>query len=563
MLRWLEHLSGVSDTSDLELRRQGRIVASMAMVGTCAAGLLAVLYLALSSPADALTGAVAALGGLIVLVCWRATHSVRVVTHFTLTWLLVLFVGAAMTTQALAYLAWLAIVPLLAFFVGGLRVGAGWSVIVGLALVGAAVALTVLPLEFGVPGTPLVRTLRVASLPPVIAALGLFFELSRVRSASEMEAARAEAMLASEAKGRLLAKVSHEIRTPLNGVLGLTQSLLLQKLPERAQQDLELIQQSGAGLLALINDLLDIARAESGKLELRLGPVELTRVLREVVALHQPAVGNKPVRLTTKELPDTPLWVRTDEVRLRQVLNNLVSNAVKFTDAGTVAVHLTLGRAGGGLQECAIAVEDTGRGMSAAGLERLFQPFTQLHADLSHLGSGLGLSIARELANQLGGTVSAASTEGVGSLFTLLLVLERCEAPRLAPAVAPLPAFRALVVDDNALNRRVARALLEKLGGVVLEAHDGQAALEVAARETLDVILMDLQMPVLDGLEATRGLVARGDRTPIIGLTASAGPDTAAECRAAGMVGCLSKPVQLEVLQLELSQALAARVRAA
>jgi CheY-like chemotaxis protein len=129
--------------------------------------------------------------------------------------------------------------------------------------------------------------------------------------------------------------------------------------------------------------------------------------------------------------------------------------------------------------------------------------------------------------------------------------------------VAPLPAFRALVVDDNALNRRVARALLEKLGGVVLEAHDGQAALEVAARETLDVILMDLQMPVLDGLEATRGLVARGDRTPIIGLTASAGPDTAAECRAAGMVGCLSKPVQLEVLQLELSQALAARVRAA
>jgi two-component system, sensor histidine kinase len=563
MLHWLEQVGGVSSASDLELRRQGRIVASMAMVGIAASGLLAIAYRALGSAPDAWTGVVSSIGGLIVLGCWRATHSVRVVTHTTLTWLLFVFVGATLLTQALAYLAWLSILPLVAFFIGGLRAGVFWSVTVCLALVAASVALTVLPVDLGVPGSPLVRLVRIASLPPVVGAVGLFFELSRVRSASEMEAARTRALLASEAKGRLLAKVSHEIRTPLNGVLGLTQSLLLQKLPERAQQDLELIQQSGAGLLALINDLLDIARAESGKLELRLGPVDLTRVLHDVVALHQPAVATKPVRLATAGLPETPLWVRTDEVRLRQVLNNLVSNAAKFTDSGTVTLRLSLGRVGGGLQEYTIAVEDTGRGMSSEGLLRLFQPFTQLHPELSHLGSGLGLAITRELATRLGGTVSAESTEGVGSRFTLLLVLEKSEAPQRAPAIEALQAFRALVVDDNALNRRVARALLEKLGGTVHEAHDGQQALEETARETFDLILMDLQMPILDGLEATRRLLARGCHTPVIGLTASAGPETALECRGAGMAGCLSKPVQLEALHLELSQALAARIRAA
>jgi signal transduction histidine kinase len=563
MLRWLERLGAVHSETDLERRRQGRIVASIVVVATVCAALLAITYEGLGSSADAVVGAVSALGGVLVLGVWRSTRSVTWVTRVTLTWFLATFVGAALLTQALAYLAWLAVLPLVAFFIGGLRSGLAWSVGVVLTLIGAGVALMVLPLEFAVPGTPLVRTLRVASLPPVIAALGLLFELSRVRSASEMEGARAEAIQASEARGRLLAKVSHEIRTPLNGVLGLTQSLLLQPLPERAHQDLELIRQSGSGLLALINDLLDIARAESGKLELHLGPVDLCRLLREVVALHQPAASAKPLTISVEGLPDLPVWVRTDEVRLRQVLNNLVSNAVKFTDAGAVTVRLALGRVGGGLQECSISVEDTGRGISAEGLERLFQPFTQLHPELAHLGSGLGLSIARELSARLGGTLSVSSTPGQGSLFSLLLVLERCDAGPAVPTLTPLPPFDVLVVDDNALNRRVARALLEKLGGRVVEANDGQQALDVLAQQGVDVVLMDLQMPVLDGLDATRRLRERQFQAPIVGLTASAGPDTAAACRAAGMNGCLSKPVQLQALHVELSQVLAARGRAA
>ncbi|MCU0699697.1 MAG: response regulator [Myxococcaceae bacterium] len=563
MLKWLERLGAVHSEPDLELRRQGRIVSSIVVVATLCAGLLAITYQLLGSSPDAVVGVVASLGGVAVLVLWRVTRSVRAATHLTLAWFLATFVSATLLTQALAYLGWLSVLPLVAFFIGGLRAGLAWSLTVLAALVATGVALMVLPLDFSVPGTPLVRTLRVASLPPVIAALGLLFELSRVRSATEMENARAEAIQASEAKGRLLAKVSHEIRTPLNGVLGLTQSLLLEPLPERAHQDLELIRQSGAGLLALINDLLDVARAESGKLELQLGPVDLGRLLRDVVALHQPSIGIKPVALVLEGLPERPLWVRTDEVRLRQVLNNLVSNAVKFTDAGTVTVRLTLGRVGGGLQECAVTVEDTGRGMSAEGLGRLFQPFTQLHPELSHLGSGLGLSIAKELSVRLGGTLSAASTEGRGSLFSLLLVLEHCEAPQAVSALPPLPPFVVMVVDDNALNRRVARALLERLGGQVVEANDGQQAVDALGSQRVDLVLMDLQMPVLDGLGATRRL--REDRftAPIVGLTASAGPDTAEACRAAGMNGCLSKPVQLAALHLELARVLVAQGRAA
>ncbi|MDX2009966.1 MAG: response regulator [Myxococcaceae bacterium] len=563
MLKWLERLGAVHSEPDLELRRQGRIVSSIVVVATLCASALAVSYLALGSPADAAVGAVSSVGGVVVLALWRLTRSVRWVTHVTLAWFLATFVGATLLTQALAYLGWLSVLPLVAFFIGGLRAGLVWSLTVVGALVATGVALMLLPLDFAVPGTPFVRMLRVASLPPVIAALGLLFELSRVRSASEMEGARAEAIQASEAKGRLLAKVSHEIRTPLNGVLGLTQSLLLQPLPERAHQDLELIRQSGAGLLALINDLLDIARAESGKLELQLGPVDLGRLLRDVVALHQPSIGGRPLSLGLEGVPDEPLWVRTDEVRVRQVLNNLVSNAVKFTDAGTVTVRLTLGRFGGGLRECCISVEDTGRGMSAEGLSRLFQPFTQLHPELSHLGSGLGLSIAKELSGRLGGTLSAASTEGQGSLFSLLLVLEPCDAPAASSALSPLPPFDVLVVDDNALNRRVARALLERLGGRVLEAHDGQQAVDALREHRVDLVLMDLQMPVLDGLGATRQLRERQFNAPIVGLTASAGPETAEACRAAGMNGCLSKPVQLAALHLELSQVLTAPGRAA
>lgn len=190
MLKWLERLGAVHSEPDLELRRQGRIVSSIVVVATLCAGLLAIAYHLLGSAPDAVVGVVSTLGGVVLLALWRTTRSVRAVTHVTLAWFLSTFLGATLLTQALAYLGWLSVLPLVAFFIGGLRAGLVWSLTVLVALVVTGIALMVLPLDFAVPGTPLVRTLRVASLPPVIAALGLFFELARVRSASEMERAR-------------------------------------------------------------------------------------------------------------------------------------------------------------------------------------------------------------------------------------------------------------------------------------------------------------------------------------------------------------------------------------
>lgn len=557
----LDRLGGMVTESDLTLRREGRTVAATSLVAFSCAVVLAVTYAALGSWADAIVGAVSALGGLLLLVVWRRTRRTVTVVSFILGYYLVVFLGAALVTQALAYLGWVSVLPVVAFFVGGLRLGATWTVVSLVALAGTAAALLLVPLDAPV-ASAVVRLLRIASLPPTMAALGALFELSRSRSTQELEVARQLAEEANEARRRLLAKVSHEIRTPLNGVLGLTQALLLDELPDKTRHELQLIQRSGTGLLALINDLLDVARAEAGHLELHPGAVDLTRLVEDVASLHRRNAEVRGVELRV-EAPATPVWVKTDEVRLRQVLGNLVSNGVKFTDAGFVAVTLTVGRMAGGLQEISLSVEDTGRGLPASAMERLFEPFTQFHPELAHQGTGLGLSIARELATRLGGQLSAASTPGRGSIFTLILVLERCEAPPPTSALKPLSQFTALVVDDNALNRRVARALVERLGGTVSEASNGREGVAAALAARPDLVLMDLQMPELDGLEATRELRARGYDGAIIAVTASAGPETSAQCSTAGMSGHLTKPLRLEALELEVSTCLSRQRSAA
>ncbi|MDP3499736.1 MAG: ATP-binding protein [Myxococcales bacterium] len=378
----------------------------------------------------------------------------------------------------------------------------------------------------------------VITLIPTLAALGYFFERSRQTSAEELAAAAHTAQQATRVKSRLLAHVSHEIRTPLNGVLGLTQSLLHQPLPLGAHADLLLIQRSGTGLLALINDLLDTARAESGQLELHPGPVDVRQLVRDVVALYRETARNKGLALAFDGEGEA-CWATTDEVRLRQVLANLVANALKFTQTGAVTVRFRRGPDTLPAVDLALSVEDTGRGISPKDLPRLFEPFTQLHGDVPHEGSGLGLAISQQLATQLGGRLTVESTEGRGSRFTLRISLPAAVAPpsRVTTPKA-LPAFSALVVDDNQINLRVASALLERVGAVVETAEDGEAAFTRVLDRPFDVVLMDLQMPRLDGIEATRRLRAAGFRAPIVALTASAGPETRDECLACGMNEC-------------------------
>ncbi len=550
----LERIAGVGANESIDLRLRGRSVAGVGVVALLAGLSLAAAYLLAGGPIDAIIASLCAVGGPAAVVLWRFTRNRGLVLDFTLTWILALLGTGAVLTHGFAYLAWFSVLPIAAFFIGGLRGGQRWSIVV----LGCVLAIVVhFVVSAPEPEATLpIQLLRSIGLPPTLAALGYLFERSRTRALQELDTARLAAIEANDARGRLLAKVSHEIRTPLNGVLGLTQSLLLQPLPAHISHDLDLIHQSGTGLVSLINDLLDLARAEAGKLDLHPAPVELVRLVHEVSGLHQAAAVQKGLELRVGGHA-LPMWVSTDEVRLRQVLGNLVANAVKFTDRGVVSVTLTTGKDEGGLVEVKLAVEDTGRGISPDGLTKLFQPFTQAHADLAHVGSGLGLAISHELTRNLGGQLSATSTPGHGSTFTVTLSLHRSALPeRRTPTPQVLPSFHALVVDDNAMNRRVARALLERIGATTRDVADGSEALTAAQAGRTDIVFMDLQMPVMDGLTATRALREKGFSGAILALTASAGPETEAECLSAGMNGCLAKPLQLERLRDEVARVL-------
>jgi CheY-like chemotaxis protein len=405
-----------------------------------------------------------------------------------------------------------------------------------------------------------VQLVRVLCLAPVLGAWGYFYEVARVRNAAELEAARAAAQQASDAKGRLLAKVSHEIRTPLNGVLGLTQALLLQPLPGPVMGDLRLIQQSGTGLLVLINDLLDIARAEAGKIELHPTPVELGQLLTDLAALHRSSAQLKRLDLRVEWKTDAPCWVRADELRLRQIIGNLVSNAIKFTQSGEVVLRLGVGPETAGLTQTTFSIQDSGVGLDSQAIPQLFQPFRQFHTATG--GSGLGLAISQELAKCMGGRLTVTSEQGTGSIFSLHLPLARATPPTSTiDTPERLDPFHALVVDDNQINRRVAQAFVTLLGGFSVGAVDGVEALRLAAGGSFDLILMDLQMPNLDGLQATARLREVGLIMPVLGLTAAVGPETLPACLKAGMVNCLSKPLDLSTLRAELRRHLGGRLQ--
>ncbi|MDP1822261.1 MAG: ATP-binding protein [Archangium sp.] len=546
------------DVEVREVRRWNDVVARLSLVSFVGAASLGFAFWLMGAKADAVLGALCAAGALGVFALSAASLRPQVTRFFAISWYLALFVGGAVLSGVTSYLAWVSVLMLLAFFLGGPVKGLRWALVIAGVMVVGGVVMIAWPVQ-AMPVEPAVRFLRVLGFAPLLAAYGYVYEVARVKNATELEAARATSEQASHAKDRLLAKVSHEIRTPLNGVLGLTESLLAQRLPARAIEDLELIRRSGTGLLVLINDLLDIARAQAGSVELRPTAVELGRLLTDLAAIHRPSAELKRLQLRIDRDTAEPLWVQVDESRLRQIVGNLVSNAIKFTGEGEVVVRLRVDPAREALVGATISVQDTGLGLDPAALGQIFQPFTQFHTDVVRGGSGLGLSISRELASCLGGRLEVQSEPGRGSTFSLHLALERASRPSpTTVAVEAFAPFRALVVDDNQINRRVAHAFIGLLGGTTEEAADGFQAVFVASQRCFDVILMDLQMPGLDGLEATSRIRAAGVLTPIIALTAAAESETRAACLQAGMVGCLAKPVQLATLRGELARVLPA-----
>ncbi len=380
----------------------------------------------------------------------------------------------------------------------------------------------------------------------------------------ELQAAKDEAEQATRTRGEFLAQMSHEIRTPMNGIIGMTRLAVETAREEERQEYLGIVDSSAHSLLDLINDILDLSKIDAGRFELVREPFAPRRCMQE--ALRPVALGarEKGITLRCETEPGVPAAIVGDEVRLRQVLINLVGNAVKFTDVGEIVVSAAPGPAPAGPDgvELRFAVRDTGIGIPADQLPQVFEAFRQV-AGKAHQrpgGTGLGLSISTRLVAAMGGDLRVESEPGRGTTFFFSCVFpvadESAVAQKEEVPAASLPetprisgdGLRVLVAEDNAVNQLLMRRLLEKAGHVVVMADNGEAALAACAREVFDIVLMDVQMPVMDGLQATAELRRReggtGRHVPVIALTAHAMADDRARCLDSGMDGYVTKPVE-------------------
>jgi PAS domain S-box-containing protein len=400
--------------------------------------------------------------------------------------------------------------------------------------------------------------------------------LQRERQQSEAwaraaEAARGEAEAANLAKSRFLATMSHEIRTPLNGVIAIA-DVLAGRVSVAEDRDLVgIIRESGRTLLALLNEILDLAKIESGAFTLTEAPFSLGALIDSLATTWRYAASAKGLELNVAAagLPR----VLGDEGRVRQVLSNLLSNAIKFTERGSVSIRCVCGAIEAGRAQLELTVADTGIGFDSSLSERVFEPFVQADSTNTrrHGGSGLGLAICRDLIRLMGGDIRAESAPGAGARLTVRLSLPLAAAEAAAPIAeaarpaAPSPAVsaagpRILVAEDHPLNRRIMGVLLDELGVAHDMVEDGEAAVAAVAGGRFDLVLMDVQMPRMDGLEATRAirrLPGEAGRVPVVAVTADLMSDHAGACQAAGMDDFLAKPIQPQALQQLLVKHLA------
>ncbi|MDJ0643874.1 MAG: ATP-binding protein [Erythrobacter sp.] len=392
--------------------------------------------------------------------------------------------------------------------------------------------------------------------------------------------ARRHAENAARAKSEFLANMSHEIRTPMNGVLGFAELMLRGELDEEQRRHTQMIVESGRSMMLLLNDILDLSKIEAGQITIDLTPVDIEATIRDCVALHRLTAEKKGLALSVERECDgadyTPPWMATDGLRLRQILLNLIGNAVKFTENGQIHVSYATQK-----DQFRVRIADSGIGISPSRLETIFKPFTQAESDTARRfgGTGLGLPISRQLAELLGGFIDVESEPGVGSCFTLTLPATPAR-PDCAPAddigdspnmfePGDLPqSARILLAEDHDVNRELAVEMLERCGQSVAIAHDGNEAISLVIDsfvrdKPFDLVLMDIQMPGCDGYAATRAIRAEGihpNTLPIIALTANAFPEDIAASRDAGMQAHLAKPLDFAALAKMLQRWLPTRI---
>jgi signal transduction histidine kinase/CheY-like chemotaxis protein/HPt (histidine-containing phosphotransfer) domain-containing protein len=399
--------------------------------------------------------------------------------------------------------------------------------------------------------------------------------VEQIRSRRELERLVEESRVASQAKSQFLANMSHEIRTPLAGVMGMTDLLMTTTLDDRQKRYVGLAQSSAKILSTVINDILDFSKIEAGKLELESIPFDLRNTVREVTDLLESKAASKDLRLAGTVASAVPAAVLGDPKRLQQILINLINNAIKFTDSGAVTVNVAAPSVADGRQIIKFEVKDTGIGIPADRMHRLFQSFSQVDASTTRKygGTGLGLAICKQLAELMGGQIGVDSTPGQGSTFWFTAHL-----PIAAPAEAPTPVPQAarrvatrratiLVAEDNPINQIVVNDMLCGAGHSCDIAHNGREVLEAVARKQYDLILMDCQMPEISGFEATRLVRQReaaatnnggpARRMPIIALTASAVQGDRDACFEAGMDDYVAKPIDFQTLMATIDRHMA------
>jgi signal transduction histidine kinase/CheY-like chemotaxis protein/HPt (histidine-containing phosphotransfer) domain-containing protein len=565
-------------------------VRAMCWIAVATWGGFAAMYAVMGRPRIATIDAIAAVATAVAT--WRLLRGrhprVLAAGHANVGIASVCLASAAVVSGQDASMAiwYLTVMPILAAFVAGVRGAIVWTIIDATLIAAVHVSAIVAPVtaEF-VPTRAEVAVSHITLLVLILIGGILYRQVNdehvleletrerviaaqasaALRQAQQLAVARDQALAAVRAQSRFLANTSHELRTPLNGVVGLSRLLLDTEPTDEQAELIDIIHRSGRTLVGLIDDILDLSKIESGNMSLDLHPVDLWESIRETVALFRPEAEDKGLALDLTIDDDVPRYVTSDEMRLHQILVNLLSNAIKFTDAGRVSVALEYSDSG----MLELTVSDTGIGISQDAQEDLFEPFTQADASTTRRfgGTGLGLAIVRQLAELMQGGATVDSAPGVGASFRVTIraaplseLSSRDVRSVTTNAGLGLPdsaPMRVLVAEDNPTNVLVIERMLSRLGHSSEVVGNGLEAVEAAVNGQYDAILMDVHMPLLDGVEATRRIrAASGVSQPhIVALTASVFPAQRIRCEEAGMDDFLAKPVDVEALVAALQRA--------